>query len=135
MLKADGSRDDFFTISLIIWGSFFTKVFSQIARLQTNLLPKAFLRRRELEASTRHDTPPLQPRPVQSSKGGHLYTFKTTDLRIARRFRRKQFLGGLAEITIEGSTVRGAAHAAREDASATPVRWIITIVSSDSKQV
>jgi len=65
-------------------------------------------------------------------KVGHLYTFKTTDLRIARRFRRKQFLGGLAEITIEGSTVRGAVHAVMEDASATPARWIITIVSSDS---
>jgi hypothetical protein len=59
-----------------------------------------------------------------------LHTIKTTDVKIARRFRRKQLLGGLAETTIEGSIVAGTALAVKEDTSVTPTRWIITIAAS-----
>jgi hypothetical protein len=58
-----------------------------------------------------------------------LHTIKTTDVKIARRFRRKQLLGGLAETTIEGSIVAGTVLAVKEDASVTPTRWIITIAA------
>jgi hypothetical protein len=58
-----------------------------------------------------------------------LHTIKTTDVKLARRFRRKQFLGGRAELTLEGSTVAGAVLAVKEDASVTPTRWIITIAA------
>jgi hypothetical protein len=59
-----------------------------------------------------------------------LHTIKTTDAKIARRFRRKQFLGGIAEMTLEGSTVAGAVLAVKEDASGIPIQWIITIAAS-----
>jgi hypothetical protein len=59
-----------------------------------------------------------------------LHTIKTTDVKIARRFRRKQLLGGVAETTIEGSIVAGTVLAVKEDASVTPTRWIITIAAS-----
>jgi len=49
-----------------------------------------------------------------------LHTIKTTDVKIARRVRRKQLLGGLAETTIEGSIVAGTVPAIKEDASVTP---------------
>jgi hypothetical protein len=62
--------------------------------------------------------------------GCALHTIKTTDVKIARHFRRKQHLGGLAETTIEGSIVAGTVLAVREDASVTPTRWIITIAAS-----
>jgi hypothetical protein len=58
-----------------------------------------------------------------------LHTIKTTDVKIARRFRRKQLLGGLAETTLEGSIIAGTVLAVREDASVTPTRWIITIAA------
>jgi hypothetical protein len=59
-----------------------------------------------------------------------VHTIKTTDAKIARRFRRKQFLGGFAEMTLDGSTVAGAVLAVKEDASGIPTKWIITIASS-----
>jgi hypothetical protein len=59
-----------------------------------------------------------------------LHTIKTADVKVARRFRRKQLLGGLAETTIDGSIVAGTVLAVREDASVTPTRWIITIAAS-----
>jgi hypothetical protein len=59
-----------------------------------------------------------------------LHTIKTTDAKIARRFRRKQFLGGFAEMTLDGSTVAGAVLAVQEDASGIPTQWIITIAAS-----
>jgi hypothetical protein len=66
----------------------------------------------------------------QSSWRCALHTIKTTDVKIARRFRRKQLLGGLAETTIEGSIVAGTVLAVKEDTSVTPTRWIITIAAS-----
>jgi hypothetical protein len=59
-----------------------------------------------------------------------LHTIKTADAKVARRFRRKQLLGGLAEAMIDGSIVAGTVLAVREDASVTPTRWIITIAAS-----
>jgi len=62
--------------------------------------------------------------------GCPLHTIKTTDTKIARRFRREQFLGGNAEMTLEGSTVAGAVLAVKEDASGIPIQSIITIAAS-----
>jgi hypothetical protein len=59
-----------------------------------------------------------------------LHTIKTADLKVARRFRRQQLLGGLAETTIDGSIVAGTVLAVKEDASVTPTRWIITIAAN-----
>jgi hypothetical protein len=54
--------------------------------------------------------------------------FETTDIKIARRFRIKQFNGGIASFSLRGTTIAGLVQSVSEHKASVPARWTITIV-------
>jgi hypothetical protein len=57
-----------------------------------------------------------------------MHKFETTDIKVARRFRIKQFNGGIAAFSLGGTTVTGLVHSVSEHKSSVPARWTIMIV-------
>ena len=62
-----------------------------------------------------------------------MFTFETTDNRLARRFRIAQFNGRTATVKSGGSTVTGRVRSVSQSKSSIPARWIVTIVPSAPK--
>jgi len=68
-----------------------------------------------------------------SKKEGFMFTFETTDNRLARRFRIAQFNGRAATVKSGGSTVTGRVRSVLQSKSSIPPRWTVTIVPSPPK--
>jgi hypothetical protein len=56
-----------------------------------------------------------------------MHKFETTDIKVARRFRIKQFNGGIASFSLGGTTIAGLVRSVSEHKSSIPARWTITI--------
>jgi hypothetical protein len=63
-----------------------------------------------------------------------MFTFETTDLKEARRFRIAQFNGRTVTVRSGGSTVTGHVRSVMESKSSIPQRWTITIIPSAPRQ-
>jgi hypothetical protein len=53
--------------------------------------------------------------------------FETDDLTEVRRCKRAQFHGGIASVTLNGSTASGVVYSVSEASDVFPRRWIVTI--------
>jgi hypothetical protein len=57
-----------------------------------------------------------------------MHTFETTDIKVARRYRSKQFKGESAAFSLGETTITGFVHSVSEHKSSVPARWTIAIV-------
>jgi hypothetical protein len=57
-----------------------------------------------------------------------MHTFETTDIKVARRFRGKQFKGESAAFSLAGTIIVGLVKSVSEHKASVPACWTITIV-------
>jgi hypothetical protein len=57
-----------------------------------------------------------------------MHRFETTDIKVVRRFRNKQFKGESATFSLGGTIVVGLVQSVAEHKASVPARWTITIV-------
>jgi hypothetical protein len=57
-----------------------------------------------------------------------VHTFETTDIKVARSFRNKQFKGERAAFSVAGTIIVGLVQSVSEHEASVPARWTITIV-------
>ena len=62
-----------------------------------------------------------------------MFTFETSDLKEARRFRIAQFNGRTATVHTAGSALTGHVRSIVENKSSVPAAWTITIIPEEPK--
>jgi hypothetical protein len=65
---------------------------------------------------------------TRRSRGTTMHTFETTDIKVARRFRSKQFKGESAAFSLAGTIIVGLVKSVSEHKASVPACWTITIV-------